>query len=86
MKFEILSLDVWGNKKDGFELNAWYSSGIVIDVTETDTQATVLKKAKKALGIVWKGQYVCSEFDEYHINFDIKSTGKPAIYMSAIKG
>ena len=81
LTYELLNLDVWGNETDGFEINESRHSGIFIEVTEKDTAKTVLKKAKKKAGITWKGQYTCIDYDEYYINFNIKKTGKPAIYL-----
>ena len=47
MKFEIINYDVWGNSQDGFEVNAAYSTGIFVDISENDTDKTILKKLKE---------------------------------------
>jgi hypothetical protein len=34
MKFEIITLDVWGNSDDGFEVNNAFSTGAFVDLLE----------------------------------------------------
>lgn len=44
MKYRIVSLDVWGNKKDGYEINAAYNTDNFIDIEENDTAKDIKQK------------------------------------------
>ena len=41
----VLSVDCWGNKKDGFEWNSWYNVGLIektnFETLKTDKQIAV---------------------------------------------
>lgn len=80
IKHKILSLDVWGNEKDGFEINDQHGTDIIVEIPENATDKEAVKILKKALGIKWKGQYVDRIQTEDGYCFDIAKTGEPAIY------
>ena len=63
MKFELINYDVWGNPQDGFEVNNAYSTGIVIDMNENDTDKTILKKLKEVGFLKKTAKYICFEID-----------------------
>ena len=52
-KYEVLSLDLWGSDKEGYEVNDVHSTNeyVLIDVNESDK--SIVKKLKK-LGLVSK--------------------------------
>jgi hypothetical protein len=63
MKFEIINYDVWGNPKDGFEVNNSFSTGIVIDINEDDSDKTILKKLKEVGYLKKTAKFNCFEID-----------------------
>tara|TARA_Y100000593_G_C4216702_1_gene289595 strand:+ start:615 stop:896 length:282 start_codon:yes stop_codon:yes gene_type:complete len=63
MKFELINYDVWGNPQDGFEVNNAYSTGIVIDISENDTDKTILKKLKEVGFLKKTAKFICFEID-----------------------
>jgi len=63
MKFEIIQYDVWGDPDGGFTVNNAYSTGIVIDINENDTDKTILKKLKEVGFLKKTAKYICFEID-----------------------
>ena len=80
--YAILTLDVWGNADDGFEVNQKYNSGVTIEISESDTEETIFKKLE-SLDV---GQFPLEQFeiseDTYDICIDWKKDGKPEIELS----
>ena len=35
LRYKVISLDVWGNKRDGYEVNAAHYTGEVIEIPES---------------------------------------------------
>jgi hypothetical protein len=46
-KYEIVSLDVWGNEKDGFEINCGFYTGAVITIDPYDNK-DIIRKVRQA--------------------------------------
>ena len=46
MKYEVISLDVWGNTKDGFDVNEEFHTGNFIDITG-NTRKSILTQCRK---------------------------------------
>jgi len=63
MKFELINYDVWGNPRDGFEVNNSFRTGIVIDISENDTDKTILKKLKEVGFLKKTAKFICFEID-----------------------
>lgn len=76
----VLSIDAWGNKRDGYDWNNWFYVG---DITKTDFEA--LKTDKQIAQWFHKNGYTtCSDMrqitiedDQYNIIICEKKTGKP---------
>jgi len=76
----VLSIDAWGNKKDGYEWNAWYTVG---EVTKADFEA--LKTDKQVATWFKENGYTTSndmrqiiiEDDQYNVVICEKKTGRP---------
>lgn len=49
-RFEILAIDVWGNARDGFEINGQIRTGVFFWSTPETTDADALKALRGALG------------------------------------
>lgn len=82
MKFNILSLSVWGNKKDGYEVNDTFSIGETIDINEDDTDKIIRKKFAKVMGIKSITRFTV-ESHERDIFVNCSKTGKPAYHLRA---
>ena len=48
MMYEVVSLDVWGNRRDGYEVNDAYSTGVYININEDTSDADIIKLLKAA--------------------------------------
>ena len=48
MRYEVIELDVWGNAREGFEVNAMYHTGVYITVPEDFTDRDVILALKRA--------------------------------------
>lgn len=77
MLFNIAELDVWGNAKDGYDVNNIYRTDGYIDIedTEVETLAEVLKK--------W---YILPAFtvdggEKYTLFLESEDTAKPLLYL-----
>jgi hypothetical protein len=42
VKFEIITLDVWGNEHEGFEINDMHRTGDFVDITGDTTDKDIL--------------------------------------------
>lgn len=70
MKFEVRSYDVWGNKKDGYEINNVFASDIIIVVPDDWSKSDIIKQLKEEWGM--KKGYQARHFqfegdDEYSL-------------------
>lgn len=43
-KYELIEYDTWGNEEDGFEVNNVYRTGIVYDISDTETDEEIIKR------------------------------------------
>ena len=63
MKYEIISYDVWGNKKDGFEVNDAHHTGLEIEIADGATDKEIVQALKRA-GFLKRGlRYSSIEID-----------------------
>ena len=44
MKYKIQFLDVWGNKEDGYEVNAAYTSAFSLEIGKDDSDISILQQ------------------------------------------
>ena len=58
IKLKVLDLDVWGNEKDGFEINNWLTIGVIEFPRKTDAYDIKVSSIKKKL--VTEGYLVSS--------------------------
>ena len=67
MKYEVHSLDVWGNARDGWEVNQAFHTGICIEIREGDSDEDILQKLADAdiLSDNWKRYKLEIEGDDY---------------------
>lgn len=44
--FRLYDYDLWGNKKDGFEINGIFKRGVLIELFESDTKDEIIRGLK----------------------------------------
>lgn len=73
-KYQIISYDVWGNARAGFEVNAAYTTGryVVIDL-ENDSDRAINRRLGMR-GITWDG-------DDVVLYGTVKRNGMPAMEL-----
>jgi len=42
MKYDVVSLDVWGNAKDGYDVNQSFATGVTVDIPDVDNDADII--------------------------------------------
>lgn len=78
MMLQLVALDVWGNKKDGYEINAWQDTGNFFSLPDNTKNADILVMLKKA-GIL-KPRYKFTIEDCGTVWF-INNLGRPVIQL-----
>ena len=81
MLYEILAIDVWGNKRDGYEINDQHATGVIVDIPADADDKTALKLIRKALGhrADARGYHDPYQDEQGHC-FHRNATGEPAYY------
>jgi hypothetical protein len=85
MKLQILSIDVWGNAKDGFELNNWRDSGIRVEVDELADHTDIIKAIRRACSHRASAKGYHAEATESTFNV-FRNNGKPAYFCNILDG
>ena len=82
-KFKVYSLDVWGNKKDGFEVNDRSQSGKIL--TKLDDKS-IIKALKKENFLNKKCHFKSFSIDgdDTFISIDAAKTGEPLYELERI--
>lgn len=79
---KILSIDAWGNNKDGYEWNAWYKIGTIDKAVfeSLDTNRKILKYMRDNDFLSEQSKGILSiEDDQYNVVICRKSNRKPLI-------
>lgn len=79
MKWRLIDYDVWGNARDGFEVNAAYTTSTYVEFDEGISDAALIKLLKRE-GLLKKGLRASSidmDGDEYTIYFSDARNGRP---------
>jgi hypothetical protein len=71
--YPVLNLDVWGNAKDGYDVNQWFNTEFEIDINRN-----ILKQFKD-LGLL-SPRYRFSVIDDGY-NYVIEHQGKPLYWV-----
>ena len=83
-KFEIISLDVWGNESDGFQVNQAFNTGKFIEFAD-DSDDGVIVDALKAGGFLVDTVMVDDVTIEGEIDFQLyiehAETGEPLWHL-----
>ena len=51
MKYRLYTYDLWGNEKDGYDVNNVYASEITIDIDPNAHDETIIKKIKASMPV-----------------------------------
>ena len=79
MKYEVISLDVWGNTKDGFDVNEEFHTGNFIDITG-NTRKSILTQCREQGIITTTTPFDVGGINENFIFVEYKN-GEPAFYL-----
>ena len=77
-KYEVISYDVWGNAREGFQVNAAYSTGRVVEI-DPDATDYAINRRVGVRGVTWDGD------PDYSLYGEVKRNGRPALEMRAIR-
>lgn len=76
--YRIFSLDVWGNAREGFEVNDWRERGtITLPIDASDTQIIRALKNHGDIGKRIQTRSFHIDGDDYIIEIDWKRTSEP---------
>jgi len=82
--FQVYSLDVWGNKIDGFEINNIFDTGLFIESEEFPSFDNIIKILKKSEFLKkryhFTSQYTYDEFEVVEYN------GEPVYQIQEYSG
>jgi len=78
MKYEVITYDVWGNARDGFEVNQAFTTGRYIEVCE-NTSDMAINRRLGIRGVEWDGE------PEDALYGTVKRNGMPALELRAVR-
>lgn len=86
--YDVHALDVWGNKRDGFEVNDVYPSSGKVTLRDNSTKKDVIQALKRE-GFIRTGIRMNSigfdgEFGERLYIDDMKDGGRPVYELRAV--
>ena len=77
MLFNVAELDVWGNAKDGFDVNNVYRTDRYIDVKDTEVE-TITEALKKWYNLP---AFTVDGDEEYTLFLESEDTVEPLLYL-----
>jgi hypothetical protein len=78
MKYEVITYDVWGNARDGFEVNQAFYSGRTVTLPENASDYLINRRLSLQ-GVKWDGE------PEYSLYGELKRNGMPALELRAVR-
>lgn len=82
--YKLLSLDVWGNDDEGYEINMAYDSGIRIEIPDDATDEQALSLIKEAAEVTHPGPYAQLSHSENDYEFYLNGA-KPALFAQKVQ-
>jgi len=79
MKYQLYTYEIWGNSRDGYQVNDVYRQSVIIEVDET-TSDRAINRRLSAQGVVWDGEF------GYTLYGSAKRDGRPVCELRAIEG
>lgn len=84
--FEVITLDVWGNERDGFEVNQSFTTGITFDI-DNEANDTDIEAKLKAIDVLADHAEIYVEGEnDFMLNIYSKETGRPLIDLQPRTG
>lgn len=80
IEYKVLSLDVWGNKKDGFDVNQWYGTGLTFKPCQTKNNKSILRVAR-SLGLLKAYTQYTVDDDGYNFVIIHKASQTPCFWI-----
>tara|TARA_R110000803_G_scaffold112424_3_gene180786 strand:- start:545 stop:775 length:231 start_codon:yes stop_codon:yes gene_type:complete len=71
---QVISYDIWGNAKDGFEVNQAFTTGRYIEASDIDSDMAINRRLG-IRGVTWEGEA------EYGLYGTLKRNGMPALEL-----
>lgn len=84
IEFKVYGLDVWGNAKDGFEVNDRHCVGSIVIPVNSENKDII--KALKANNLLRKGCHVrsfCIDGDDHSMTINATRDGEPIYDLEA---
>ena len=78
MQYKVISYDIWGNARDGFEVNQAFYTGDTVEVSD-DTSDRAINRRLGIQGVEWDGE------PGYTLYGTIKRNGCPALELRSIE-
>lgn len=75
--YQVIIYDVWGNARDGFEVNSAYTTNNYIELSES-TSDRAINRRLSVRGIIWEGE------QGHTLYGTIKRNGMPALELRAV--
>lgn len=72
--YNIVTYDVWGNARDGFEVNQAFYTGRTVEIDEEATDYAI-NRALSVRGVTWEGD------PDYTLYGTLKRNGMPALEL-----
>lgn len=83
--WEVLSLDIWGNPEDGFEINQAFYTGKVVVISDTATNREILAGLPESItnGYNCEHDYLddCETLMTFYESSDSDTPGKPYLQL-----
>jgi len=77
MRYQIITYDVWGNARDGFEVNQAFTTGRYIEIDGEHASDYAINRKLGVRGITWDGE------PDYTLYGTVKRNGRPALELRA---
>ena len=77
MKYQVISYDVWGNARDGFEVNQAFTTSQFIELDGSESDRTINRRLGFN-GLSWDGEH------GYTLYATVKRNGMPACELRAV--
>lgn len=88
MRYEIIDYDVWGNERDGFNVNQSFHTGHFVEIPEDATDAEIVRILKDE-GVLKKTVRTASVGIEgesgYDLYFTHLPTSRPEFELRAVR-
>ena len=77
IQYRVYTYDLWGNSRDGFEVNDVYRTGTIVDIAD-DTSDRAINRRIGAHGVTWDGEH------GYTLYGTAKSNGRPVCELRPV--